>query len=220
MHNHANSFHSGVVYHPLPTRTHDGVREITRRNRLRLQERSCRVITSPITPINGSAQRPNRRCRAVSQLSHARGAAKPGRTPHHPGFQRDSYPLGFLGLPNHLQRLSMEHGSVSASGVETTLVSRPGEARRRLALGLMVASGFAALGYQIVWTQQSTLWLATKRRRCSPWWRFLRRPGGRRLALGPRIDRSAKPAVGTRPCEAVIGLWSLMLAFLMAPVTG
>src|SRR5215471_11464106 len=28
-----------------------------------------------------------------------------------------------------------------------------------LALAVMVASGFAGLGYQIVWTQQSALWL-------------------------------------------------------------
>jgi spermidine synthase len=32
-------------------------------------------------------------------------------------------------------------------------------ARKLLACSLMVASGFAGLAYQIVWTQQSTLWL-------------------------------------------------------------
>jgi len=31
--------------------------------------------------------------------------------------------------------------------------------RRRAAYGLMAASGFAGLGYQIVWTQQCALWL-------------------------------------------------------------
>ena len=31
--------------------------------------------------------------------------------------------------------------------------------RAALAHGLMVASGFAGLGYQIVWTQQCGLWL-------------------------------------------------------------
>ena len=36
-------------------------------------------------------------------------------------------------------------------------VAQPGA--HRMALGLMVASGFAALGYQIVWTQQAALWL-------------------------------------------------------------
>ena len=31
--------------------------------------------------------------------------------------------------------------------------------RRRASLASMVASGFAGLGYQIVWTQQCALWL-------------------------------------------------------------
>ncbi len=48
--------------------------------------------------------------------------------------------------------------SAPASVAEVTLVSRR-DIRRLAALGLMVASGFAALGYQIVWTQQSPLWL-------------------------------------------------------------
>jgi hypothetical protein len=39
-----------------------------------------------------------------------------------------------------------------------------------LAIALMVASGFAALGYQIVWTQQARCGWATKRQPCSPWW--------------------------------------------------
>jgi len=40
------------------------------------------------------------------------------------------------------------------------------------------------------------------------------------LMLGLRIDRSAKPTHWYAVCEAVIGVWSLGLAFLMAPVSG
>ncbi|MEZ5579131.1 MAG: fused MFS/spermidine synthase [Candidatus Competibacteraceae bacterium] len=100
-------------------------------------------------------------------------------------------------------------------------MSRPGETQRRLALGLMVASGFAALGYQIVWTQQSALWLGHEAAAVlAVVAGFFGGLAVGALALGPRIDRSAKPAYWYAACEAVIGVWSLMLAFLMAPVTG
>lgn len=85
----------------------------------------------------------------------------------------------------------------------------------------MVASGFAALGYQIVWTQQSALWLGHEAAAVlAVVAGFFGGLAVGALALGPRIDRSAKPAYWYAACEAVIGVWSLMLAFLMAPVTG
>ena len=37
--------------------------------------------------------------------------------------------------------------------------TRSGVIRRWSAVTLMIASGLAGLGYQIVWTQQSALWL-------------------------------------------------------------
>jgi len=93
------------------------------------------------------------------------------------------------------------------------------EWRRRLALSLMVASGFAALAYQIVWTQQATVWLGHE------WAAVLAVVaaffGGLSvgaLALGPRVDRSERPARWYAACEAVIGLWSIALGFLMAPL--
>src|SRR5262249_60076292 len=39
------------------------------------------------------------------------------------------------------------------------------------------------------------------------------------LALGPRIDRSRRPGHWYAACEALIGLWSVALAMLMAPAT-
>ncbi|HRY16380.1 MAG TPA: spermidine synthase, partial [Candidatus Competibacteraceae bacterium] len=93
--------------------------------------------------------------------------------------------------------------------------------RRSLALILMAASGFAALGYQIVWTQQSALWLGHESAAVlAVVAAFFGGLAVGALALGPRIDRSLKPARWYAACEVVIGLWSLALAFLMAPVTG
>ena len=86
---------------------------------------------------------------------------------------------------------------------------------------LMLASGFAGLGYQIVWTQQSTLWLGHETAAVlAVVAAFF---GGLALgafALAPRIMRSARPARWYATCEAAIGLWSLVLAWGMAPVSG
>lgn len=92
---------------------------------------------------------------------------------------------------------------------------------RYLALALMVASGFAALGYQIVWTQQSALWLGHEAAAVlAVVAAFFGGLAVGALLLGPRIDRSARPAWWYAGCEALIGLWSMALAFLLAPATG
>jgi spermidine synthase len=79
----------------------------------------------------------------------------------------------------------------------------------------MVASGFAALGYQIVWTQQGALWLGQEIAAVlAVVGAFF---GGLALgawALGARIERSAQPARWYAACEAVIGLWGLVLIAL------
>jgi spermidine synthase len=94
------------------------------------------------------------------------------------------------------------------------------DTRRRLALALMVASGFAALGYQIVWTQQSALWLGHEAAAVlAVVAAFFGGLAVGALVLSPRIERSPRPARWYAGCEAAIGLWSLALAFLMAPVT-
>src|SRR5262245_45277834 len=92
--------------------------------------------------------------------------------------------------------------------------------RRRLALGLMVASGFAALAYQIVWTQQATIWLGHEAAAVlAVVAAFFSGLALGALALGPRIDASARPARWYAACEAVIGLWGVALAFLMTPLS-
>jgi spermidine synthase len=90
--------------------------------------------------------------------------------------------------------------------------------RTSLALGLMAASGFAALGYQIVWTQQSTIWLGHEAAAVlAVVAAFFGGLALGALALGARIDASRHPGRWYAACEAAIGLWSLALAFLMAP---
>jgi spermidine synthase len=115
----------------------------------------------------------------------------------------------------------VEGGIAPASAVDATPAARSAATRRVLALGLMVASGFAALGYQIVWTQQGALWLGHEAAAVlAVVAAFFGGLGVGALTLGPRIDRSAKPACWFAACEAMIGVWGLVLAFLMAPVTG
>ena len=84
-----------------------------------------------------------------------------------------------------------------------------------VAMALMVASGFAALGCQIVWTQQGALWLGQESAAVlAVIGAFF---GGLALgawALGARIARSARPARWYAVCEAAIGVWSLVLILL------
>jgi spermidine synthase len=82
----------------------------------------------------------------------------------------------------------------------------------------MVASGFAALGYQIVWTQQSALWLGHESAAvlavvCA----FFFGLAAGALVLGDRIAASAQPGRWYAACEAVAGGWGLALIFLMGP---
>jgi spermidine synthase len=85
---------------------------------------------------------------------------------------------------------------------------------------LMVASGFAGLGYQVVWTQQCALWLGHEAAAVlAVVAAFF---GG--LALGAwglskRIEASAQPARWYAACEAAIALWGLVLLLWMAPLS-
>src|SRR5262245_6623607 len=84
----------------------------------------------------------------------------------------------------------------------------------------MVASGFAALGYQIVWTQQASAWLGHESAAVlAVVAAFFGGLGVGSLALGPRVDLSLRPARWYAACEAVVGLWSVALAILIAPAS-
>src|ERR1700745_459900 len=110
-----------------------------------------------------------------------------------------------------------------------------GDVRRRWAsLMLMVTSGFAGLGYQIVWTQQSSLWLGHESAAVlavvAAFFGGLAAGG---LGLGARIEgrappvrgcvRRARSEVSARPvrcyvaCELVIAVWSGVLLFVAPP---
>jgi spermidine synthase len=92
--------------------------------------------------------------------------------------------------------------------------------RNHAVLMLMVASGFAGLGYQIVWTQQCALWVGHEAAAVlAVVTAFF---GG--IALGawlltPRIEVSRRPERWYAACEATICTWALVLAFLLAPVS-
>lgn len=84
----------------------------------------------------------------------------------------------------------------------------------------MVASGFAGLGYQIVWTQQASLWLGHESAAVlAVITAFFGGLALGALTLGRRIERSARPAHGYAGCEVLIAAWSLVLATAMAPIS-
>lgn len=90
---------------------------------------------------------------------------------------------------------------------------------RRVALVLMGLSGFAGLGYQMVWTQQCALWLGFEAAAVlAVVTAFFGGLALGAITLGGRIERSASPLRGYLACEAVIGLWGLALIVLMQPV--
>jgi len=85
----------------------------------------------------------------------------------------------------------------------------------------MLASGFAGLGYQIVWTQQSALWLGHESAAVlAVVAAFFGGLAVGALALGPRIECSLRPARWYIACEVAIAVWGLALTALMAPVSG
>ena len=85
---------------------------------------------------------------------------------------------------------------------------------------LMLASGFAGLGYQVVWTQQSALWLGHEAAAVlAVVAAFFGGLAAGALLLGPAIERSARPLRWYVACEAAIAGWSLLLLFAMAPAS-
>ena len=88
------------------------------------------------------------------------------------------------------------------------------------ALALMLASGFAGLGYQIVWTQQSALWLGHEAAAVlAVVAAFFGGLALGALALAGVNERSPHPARWYTACEALIAGWGLLLALLMTPVS-
>lgn len=83
----------------------------------------------------------------------------------------------------------------------------------------MLASGFAGLSYQVVWTQQSALWLGHEAAAVlAVVAGFFGGLALGALALGVRIAASARPARWYAGCEALIAGWSLVLAVALPHV--
>lgn len=84
----------------------------------------------------------------------------------------------------------------------------------------MVTSGFAALGYQIVWTQQASLWLGHEAAGVfAVVGAFFGGLSLGALALSRRIERSPAPWRWYAACELAIALWGAALAWLLDPAT-
>ncbi|OWQ88810.1 hypothetical protein CDN99_15135 [Roseateles aquatilis] len=82
----------------------------------------------------------------------------------------------------------------------------------------MVASGFAGLGYQVVWTQQSALWLGFEAAAVlAVVTAFFGGLALGALVLGGRVERSVSPRRWYVGCELAIGAWGLALVVLMRP---
>lgn len=95
-------------------------------------------------------------------------------------------------------------------------------AERRLGAGLalMAASGFSALGLQIVWVQQVGAWLGHEAAgMLGVLTAFFGGLALGALSLGPAIQRSSRPLLWYALAEALIAAWSLLLLWLMAPAS-
>lgn len=84
----------------------------------------------------------------------------------------------------------------------------------------MVASGFAGLGYQIIWTQECALWLGHEAAALlavvAAFFCGLALGG---LLLGRRIEASEQPRRWYAGCELLIGAWSSLLCFAWSPLS-
>lgn len=112
----------------------------------------------------------------------------------------------------------MEAAPLDFAAARQAVAPRSQRGSQALAVSLMAASGFAGLGYQIVWTQQAAVWLGHESAAVlAVVAAFF---GGLALGagwLGARLQRSAHAGRGYALCELVIGAWSLVLAGAMAP---
>jgi len=109
--------------------------------------------------------------------------------------------------------------AVSLPGSVSAEPRRAVSARDRVVpLLLMAASGFAGLGYQIVWTQQCALWLGHEAAAVlAVVAAFFGGLALGALVLGRRIEESQRPVRWYAGCECVIAAWSLVLALAMSP---
>ena len=82
----------------------------------------------------------------------------------------------------------------------------------------MLASGFAGLGYQIVWTQQCSVWLGHESAAVlAIVAAFFGGLGVGGLAVGTRIERTRFPLRWYAVCELLVAVWGLVLLVIASP---
>ena len=102
------------------------------------------------------------------------------------------------------------------AGLTAATRARRGIRYGDMALVLMLASGFAGLGYQVVWTQQCASWLGHESAGVlAVVAAFFGGCAIGALATGRRIERSARPLLWYASSEAVIAGWGVALHFAM-----
>lgn len=112
----------------------------------------------------------------------------------------------------------MEPASALPAAVRTGPGTRPADLGR--AGVLMAASGFAALGYQIVWTQQAALWLGHEAAGVfAVVGAFFGGLALGALGLARRIEHSHAPWRWYAACELLIAVWGVALVALLQPAT-
>ncbi len=80
----------------------------------------------------------------------------------------------------------------------------------------MAMSGFAGLGYQVVWTEQCAQWQGHESAAVlAVVAAFFGGLGVGALTLGARLENSVRPVHGYAGCELAIAIWSFLLASLM-----
>jgi spermidine synthase len=93
--------------------------------------------------------------------------------------------------------------------------------RAAAALPLMLVSGVAGLGYQVVWTQQFSISLGHELAAVlAVVAAFFGGMAVGAFALARRIDRSRYPARWYAGCEITVAAWSVALAAFAAPMNG
>ena len=117
-----------------------------------------------------------------------------------------------MSLPNSLASAPL------ASPAPATPGATANRRRRRSALALMAVSGFAGLGYQIIWTQQASVWLGHESAAVlAVVAAFFGGLALGALALGPSIERSRRPLRWYLGCELLIAVWGILLGLLIGP---
>lgn len=125
-----------------------------------------------------------------------------------------------MGLRRQVQRVNVNELASAGEPLKAPPIKLNRGWPQRASLLLMLASGFAGLGYQIVWTQQCALWLGHEAAAVlAVVAAFFGGLAVGALVLGQRIEASQHPVRWYAGCELVIALWSLLLALTMSPVS-